>query len=314
MRRRIRGIVIFCVTFFVYGIAQAELPVDIEGLLTDKGKFKFDLGLTYANTNRTDFSAGDIITVQVGPTQFISIPTRIGESRVNSDILIPNIGLRYGITADTEIYGKTTWIFDRSRVQDSSGFHERSDNRFNDAWMGINHRFIQESTSPALIGFGEISLAEKTNDSTLHGKAWQAGVTIYRTLDPVVIALTGSFQYRVKRKDGAETVSPGNLFVLNPQISFAVNEKVTLTSGLTWRNQSASSINSVLQSQRNTSTTLNLGFAYLWDKRTTLNLTSRSEVTGRGGTEIGLAVQIKLGDLTARRMKTSAHSLSPVKS
>lgn len=303
LRRKIRE-ACFCsaVLFCLSQSALADLPLDIEGLLTDKGKFKLDLGLTYVNINRSSVATGEPILIQIGQTQFVSLPTQIGEARVNSDTLIPSLGLRYGLTSNTEVYGKTSWISDHARSTNVNGYETTSNNQFNDVWLGLNHRFIDEGNLPALLGFIEGAVAERQTQSTSYGKSWLIGATTYRSLDPVVLAMTAAYQYRLHRQDGNSIYYPGHLFMLNPQVSFAANDKVTLSSGLTWRHQGASRSNTPLgttQSQRNTATTLNLGLAYLWDRRTMINLNSRSEVSGKNSTEISLAVQIKLGGLPA---------------
>jgi hypothetical protein len=86
--------------------SYAELPLDLEELFTDKGKFKLDFLLTYANSNRSELSTGFPVLVQIGPTQFISLPSEIEEGYMNRDTFIPSLGLRYGLGAKTEVYGK----------------------------------------------------------------------------------------------------------------------------------------------------------------------------------------------------------------
>jgi len=79
--------------------ALADLPLTIEDLITDKGRFKLDLSLTYANAEQRGISVGQPIVVQVGPTSFITIPAWIGERRGNTDALVSTAGLRYGLRA-----------------------------------------------------------------------------------------------------------------------------------------------------------------------------------------------------------------------
>ncbi|MGO4157218.1 hypothetical protein [Cupriavidus sp. YAF13] len=306
-----RWIGIFIFLLIYSGTTKADLPLNIEGLLTDRGEFKLEFGTAYANNNRSGISAGELITIQIGPTQFISLPTSIGESRINSDIIIPNIGLRYGLSADAEVYGKATWIAEYSRSQGESGEASNSYSNFNDAWIGLNYRFLRDEKFPALLGFTELALAEKNNHSAIYGRSLSVGATVYRAIDPVVLSLTTAFLHRGRRDIGGNSTIPGSIFIINPQVSFAVNEAVTLSTGLTWRSQAAEKINGMRQGQRNTSSTLNLGLAYLWNKNTILNLTSRSDVSGKGGTEIGLSVQIKLGDLFPARHVKSAQSSTP---
>jgi hypothetical protein len=299
--------VLCCIPFSAY----ADLPLDIEDLLTDKGKFKLDVGLTYANINRSKVSVEDSLFIQVGPTQFVRVPTDINEKHLNRDTFIPSIGLRYGLTANTELYGRSTWLTSYSRVHNDSESKASKYHQFDSVWLGLNHRFIEDQEFPAVLGFIEGALAEKRG-STSHGKTWLLGTTIYRSIDPVVLSLTAAYQYQASRYERGNKVQPGNIFILNPQLSFAANDKVTLTGGITWRHEGPGSFNfnSVHITQpRHTATNVNLGVAYLWNRRTTLNFTSRSEVSGQGGIELGFFLQYKLGELP----QTGLTPPSPIK-
>lgn len=68
--------------------ALADLPLTIEDLITEKGEVKLNVSLAYANSDRQGLSTGEPITVQTGPTSFITLPTVIGESQGNSDYLV----------------------------------------------------------------------------------------------------------------------------------------------------------------------------------------------------------------------------------
>ena len=46
--------------------ARADLPLTVEDLITDKGKFKLDLSLAYANANRQGVFAGEPIIKKGG--------------------------------------------------------------------------------------------------------------------------------------------------------------------------------------------------------------------------------------------------------
>ena len=86
----------------------AELPLTVEDLVTDKGKFKLDLSFAYANVDQTGVSTGEPISVQTGPTSFVQVPTAVGERSSNRDTLVGTLGLRYGITGKTEVLLRTS--------------------------------------------------------------------------------------------------------------------------------------------------------------------------------------------------------------
>jgi len=47
-------------------VAHADLPLTVEDLITDKGKIKVDMSLSYANSDRQGVSTGEPIDVQTG--------------------------------------------------------------------------------------------------------------------------------------------------------------------------------------------------------------------------------------------------------
>ncbi len=84
--------------------ARADLPLTVEDFITDKGQFKLDLSIAYANADRQGVSTGAPITLQTGPTSFVELPTLIGESAGNSDTTFADAwaGINYQFKKDDE--------------------------------------------------------------------------------------------------------------------------------------------------------------------------------------------------------------------
>ncbi len=268
--------------------AQADLPLTIEDLLSDKGRFKLELSAIYANSEQRGVETASPLLVQTGPTSFVPIPTQVGDSYTNTDALVATLGLRYGLTSNTELYGRASLLASDSRREGLSGLSSSSDSGFADAWLGVNHRFLKDDETPALLGFAEAALAEKQQGGTSHGKSWLLGFTTYRAIDPLVLSLTGAYRFHISREDGGQDYTPGNLLLLNPSVAFAVNDKVTLTGGMQWKHRQADERAGATQSIRRTSTDFNMGMGYAWSKESTLNLGLRANVSGGGGAEMGL--------------------------
>jgi hypothetical protein len=269
-------------------IAHADLPLTVEDLTTDKGKVKLDVSMAYANSDRQGVSTGEPITVQTGATSFVTLPTLIGESRGNSDSLVGTLGLRYGLTGKAEIFARTSYLTSSSRSSDVSGTSSHSENRFADAWAGINYQFKKDNDTPAVLGFAEVALREKHEKSSSSFKSALVGITTYKAIDPVVFSLTTAYRFNQGRKDGEADYKPGNLFLLNPSIAFAVNDRVTLTTGMQWTNRQADKWVGQAQGFRRTSSDLLLGVGYGISKGSTLNLTFKSNVSGSSGADLRL--------------------------
>jgi hypothetical protein len=76
--------------------------------------------------------------------------------------------------------------------------------------------------------------------------------------------------------------------LLNPSIAFAVNDRVTLTTGMQWTNRQADKWDNQAQGFRRTSSDLLLGVGYGISKGSTLNLTFKSNVSGSNGADLRL--------------------------
>jgi hypothetical protein len=269
--------------------AHADMPLAIGDLITDKGKIKLDLSLAYANTDRQGISTGEPITVQTGPASFVTLPTLISESKGNSDLLVGTLGLRYGLTAKAEIFARTSYLTSISRSSDMSGTSRNSESRFADAWAGINYQFKKDNDTPALLGFAEFALREKHEKSSSSLKSALMGITTYKAIDPVVFSFTTAYRFNHSRQDGDISYKPGNLFLLNPSIAFAVNDRVTLTTSMQWTNRQAEKRGAEAQGFRRTSSDLLLGMGYGISKENTLNLTFKSNVSGSSGADLRLS-------------------------
>lgn len=268
--------------------AHADLPLTVEDLITDKGKLKLDLSLSYANSERQGVAVGDPIVIQTGPTSFVTLPGRIGESRVNNDTAIGTVGLRYGLTGSAELYGRVSYLTSQTRASDGSSTTSDTDNRFADVWAGLNYRIRDDGRKPALLGFVELALRERHQDGSASARSVLVGMTTYRALDPVVLTFTGALRHNLERQDGAVDYQPGGFLLLNPQIAFAVNEQVTLTTGLQWKSQRADRINDEPTGFRRTGTDWVLGVGYGWSNATIINFSTSSNQSGPGGAELRL--------------------------
>lgn len=264
-----------CCLMLLSSAASADLPLTVESLITDKGKFKVDTSLSYSNNERQGVMTGEPVTIQTGETSFITLPTQFGESKQNIDVLVGTLGFRYGVSHKAEVYTRSSYLYRNTRSDGLSETESSNKNRFVDSWLGLNYQFSQDNDTPAFLDFVEGALYEKHQKSHSSGKSWKVGATVYRAIDPVVLSLTSSFQWNQKRNDGDVNLQPGNHVSLRPSVAFAVNDRVTLTTGFQWMNRQADRYNNQSQGFRRTSTDVTLGLGYGVSKGNTLNLTSR---------------------------------------
>ena len=274
--------------------ALADMPLSIEDILTDKGKLKLDAAVTYVNSESSRAEPAEPVFIQTGTASFIPVPTDIQENSRNSDILAGTLGLRYGLTGRTDLYGSGSYLWreERSFSNENRESGKNRSKNLSDLSIGISHTFLTDNKNPALIGFAESTLYEKTYGKAAYGKSWLLGATTYKAIDPVVLSLTAA--YRINRSttlsDGLKHKA-GNYWLLNPTIAFAANDRISLTGGIQWLAKQPDRTGGRKESFRNTATYAHLGAGFGLTKATSLNASARFNISGRSSAEMKLGVQ-----------------------
>lgn len=279
-----------CQTFlalvFLSSSAYADLPLTVENLISDQGQVRADISITYANVERQSLLAGDPITVQTGPASFVTVPTRVGEELTNTDTTVLTLGLRYGLSHRVEIYTRASAMATRQRSSFQGSSNSFSDAGFIDAWAGLNVQLKPDDKTPALLAFAETALHEKHQRNSSAFRSALVGLTTYKAIDPVVLSLTAAYRFNQARDDGGISLKPGNLTLLNPGVAFAVNDRISLSTGFQWTMRQADRLAGVPQGHNRTSTDILMGVGYGLEKGNSLNTTVKFNASGRGGAEL----------------------------
>ncbi|ENV9432220.1 TPA: meta-pathway of phenol degradation family protein [Neisseria gonorrhoeae] len=275
---------------FVPLCVRTDLPLNIEDIMTDKGKWKLETSLTYLNSENSRSELAAPVYIQTGSASFIPVPTEIQENGSNTDMLAGTLGLRYGLTGNTDIYGSGSYLWHEERKLDGNG--KTRNKRMSDISAGISHTFLKDGKNPALIAFLESTVYEKSRNKASSGKSWLIGATTYKAIDPIVLSLTAAY-----RINGSKTLSDdvkykaGNYWMLNPNISFAANDRISLTGGIQWLGKQPDRIDGKKESARNTSTYAHFGAGFGFTKTAALNASARFNVSGQSSCELKLGVQ-----------------------
>ncbi|QOG38058.1 meta-pathway of phenol degradation family protein [Neisseria gonorrhoeae] len=275
---------------FVPLCVRTDLPLNIEDIMTDKGKWKLETSLTYLNSENSRSELAAPVYIQTGSASFIPVPTEIQENGSNTDMLAGTLGLRYGLTGNTDIYGSGSYLWHEERKLDGNG--KTRNKRMSDISAGISHTFLKDGKNPALIAFLESTVYEKSRNKASSGKSWLIYATTYKAIDPIVLSLTAAY-----RINGSKTLSDdvkykaGNYWMLNPNISFAANDRISLTGGIQWLGKQPDRIDGKKESARNTSTYAHFGAGFGFTKTAALNASARFNVSGQSSSELKLGVQ-----------------------
>ena len=276
-------------------LAHADLPLSLDELLTHQKQIRLELGLTYANSQYKGLVSGEPVLIQVSPAQFVTVPSQIGESNSFSDTQVFTLGGRYGVNSRTEIYSRLSAISTQNRRIVFNQPQYQQDDYVSDLWVGVNHVFIQEGKNPALLAFAELAAYEATPSESDSAKSLLIGFTTYRVSDPIVFSVTTAYRASAERKlTNGSFYTPNNYLLLNPSIGFAVNADVTLNFGWQWRNMTASKTDDHTNGLRQTITDLTLGAGWGLSKKSTVNFSIKSNLSGNEGAELGMNWVFKL--------------------
>ena len=266
--------------------ACADLPLSVEDIITARGMLKSEITFAYANSERHSVSLGEAIVVQTGAASFFTIPTAIGDRHVNTDAVVSTLGVRYGISSNSEGYFRISSTRLQQRCQELNRTSQNVMTEVADAWLGIAHQFKPDDATPAILGFFELALEERHRDSTSYLQSVMLGLTSYTAIDPVVMSATMAGRYGKSRLDGTLPFQPGNLYLFNPSVTFAVNDRVTLTGGMQWTWKQADQLNQRPVGIDRSSTDLVTGMGYVVSNGNTVNTSFRVNASGKSGSEL----------------------------
>jgi len=256
----------------------SDLPLTIEDLITNKGRARLNLSGIYSSSDRMGL-------VTVG-----SIP--IATQKINRDLFISTVALRYGFTEKIEVHGRGSFLYSSVRSGDTVGGKTKTavtnSARFGDSWLGINYRLKEDDATPGIIVSTEAALWERFGTNVVFLKSFTAGMTAYKAIDPVVFSCDMGYRFGLRRNTGDQDVRPGSLLWISPSVAFSANDRVTLATGFRWTGRGADHHYGKEQSSfYRTRTDLQLGMGYAFANDTILNVRLTSTLSGGGSAEIG---------------------------
>lgn len=287
-------------------LCYADLPLTIESLTTDKGRFKLDTAISYFNQNNSNLLSQGSSIIDLGNGSIITIPNLPTEGTVNTDTIVGTVGLRYGISEAWEVGVKANGLVLEQRQENEGKVSSQNDTRLQDISLATQYQFIKNHKSlPDSLVFSELSLYDNTSGfKTKTASSMIVGSTIYTVNDPIALSLTGIYQHNnnrtiVSAAEGfPDQVDIGNIFSLSGSVAFAVNPDITLNTGVGWRMIGGDKfLDTDDDRATRTETSLNVGMAYALTERSNLTANLRTDVSGDSGSTLSLGMTTKLGKL-----------------
>lgn len=278
----------------------SDIPLTIEDLTTDKNRIKLITNINYLNKSQRDLYDQGYSYIDLNDGNTITLPNTPIEGTSIVDNVIGSIGLNYGVTDKWEIGIKANAIYKKTRINNVSTTSKTEsylqDFSFNTQYQLIdNHDYL-----PNGLVFSELSLYDKTAGfSSKKLSSVLLGSTFYTINDPIILSVSGSYQYNKERKflDQNQKFNLGDIVTLNGSLGFAVNPDITLNAGVGWQFKKSDKINGKNIDIKKTQTELNLGVAYSLSQRTNLIANIRANISGKEGSVFSIGFTTKLGEL-----------------
>ena len=279
--------------FQVSQAASEDNPLRVDELLAQDGEIRLELGVALVTSDEDQVETA-VEVIQIDDGSFISIPVAFGEGRRAVDLWSLSTGVRYGITSRSEISARANAVFSDVRLEElNQSSSDDTDVYFNSITFGANHRFLDDATYPAVIGFVDLTAAENTNPDSNEFEFFKSGgfgFTTYRVIDPLVLSLTSGFRYSLERHVGSQDIDPGDLFFLTPAVDFAVNPEVTLSAGTQILFRHRDEVDGDGLGIRTTDVNLLFGVGFAWSENLTVFGNVRADVTGESRANLDLSV------------------------
>lgn len=257
------------------GPAQAQLPLSIEELLVEQRTLKLQTSFTYSNSDSAGPPAAGAIAGMLPAWQQRQLRASAVTSR-----------LRYGLRRDLEVNASAT----RARIEWRGPGGAGADDQHALA-LGANWLLSADNRSPALMLTAAVDVLETSwlqPGARHHGRTARLGAHVYRAIDPVVLSLAVSQEWRLSRDFANGTLKPGNVLTLRPQVNFAVNHRVTLIGGVSWQRRAGDRFDGVTIARSRHRTGLSLGLGLLASARSTVFLDSHVSTSGDRGASLSL--------------------------
>jgi hypothetical protein len=272
-------------------------PVKVDEILTDTNKFKLETSLSYANINKKD-NVISPISYQTANGDFVTIPSYLGTQSTSQDYINYGLSVKYGLTKNFELFSGINLYTQNTHVSGAS-FSSSSDSGFNNLNLGFTYMVKKEDETPSFLIGASTDLLEKTtfsnNQRKDHSlKSYSLFATSYYTVDPIVFLLKADYRLNLKKEHSSYSVDSGEIFVLSPNIYFAVNPYTSLNWGIKYQYKTKDKVDGVVSSNSGSSVGFNFGVSYEFSANTTLNFdTEKLDTNEYESNNISLALSYK---------------------
>lgn len=271
--------------------------VKVDEILTDKNKFKIETSISYVNINKKENVIAPI-TYQTASGDFVQVPTYIGSNATNQDYVNYGINLKYGVSKNLEIFTNINFFTSDTHISNSE-FSTKNDKGFSNLNAGMIYQIKEEDDSPSLIVGSSVDLIQRVEFKKSHKdnqnfKSYSLFATSYYTVDPIVFLLKANYRINKKQTYKNESIQNGNIFVLSPNIYFAVNPYTSINWGIKYQFKGKDKIDNKVVSNNGSSVGYIFGVSYEINSKMTFSFdTEKLDTNDYSSNNINLSLAYK---------------------
>ena len=272
-------------------------PVKVDEILTEQNKFKFETAISYININKKANITAPI-TYQTANGDFVNIPSYLGVQSTNKDYINYGFNLKYGVNEKLEIFTSLNMFTSDTHISDSS-FSTQSEKGFNNLNLGFIYQVKKEDDRPSFLIGVSVDVVERVTFSDEHKenqnfKSFSFFATSYYTVDPIVFLLKANYRLNLKKTYSNKSIESGNIFVLSPNIYFAVNPYTSINWGIKYQYKGKDKINNSFVANNSSSVGYTFGVSYEINSKITFSFdTEKLDTNDYSSNNINLVLSYK---------------------
>jgi len=275
----------------------AAESISLDKYESDQGIWRLGLNTNYTLTDSRAAASGGTVLIQVSPGEFVQLPTSILDKNTINENLSLTPSASYGITKYDRLALRTTFSANETRIDDGTNRSSDYYQRFDSAWLSLNHTFKPGAGTIRYAANLDVALAENTRTDGVdlaNARSWLLGATFYSFYDPLVMFLSSGFGLNLSKTINDIKTDPGDFFFIAPSVAFIPNQDAELSFGFVLLNTQATKLDGHTVGLRQTHIDMNIWYAYAWSTKLTLSTNLRATVSGAANADIGLSMTYDL--------------------
>lgn len=284
-----KNIILFSL-FIFSDFTIAEPRQFVEDMFSNEGTWTSTLSINYSVSDAKKSEVNSIsITTEDG---VVEVPFYAGEIESEQEVVSLSPQMKYGVNDQLTVNLINTFLYTSNKLLNSDGGTSSStDYNFAESSLGFSYKVLEENASPSVSLSFDLVLVDKNGfDSTNYLSGFSASLSLYRTLDPVVLSLNSGYRYNSKRDIKKRSVEIPDTIFINPSVTFLANPQISMAFGPDIRYREETTINNRTVEVSGIDMRAVSSVTYAFNSDTRIFFETAFNMVGDGQSNIGLSI------------------------